>query len=213
MSRIRFTRQFNWRMMLVRTLVNALALLAVSLLPDIEFVEPTVLRVLLVAVALGILNAFIKPIVQFLTLPYIFITYGFAIVIINAIMLLLLNIVVPNMFNVDRFIWAIVGGALMGVITGFLESLFGLQTPILSESAAAPQVLRADPSRAFESRLISEVVGSDEELATELPATTEAQEMIGASGTAAAQDGATEAELITAQLAADDSVTAPQEEE
>jgi putative membrane protein len=213
MSRIRFTRQFNWRMILVRTLVNALALLAVSLLPDIEFVDPTVPRVLLVAFALGILNAFIKPIVQFLTLPYIFVTYGFAIVIINAIMLLLLNIVVPNMFNVERIRWAIVGGVLMGLITVFLESLFGLQIPILPEGAAGSQMQQADPSRVFEKRLIGGVAGSHEELAAELPVTTEALEATGDGATGAAQDAATEAELVTAQRAADESATSPQEEE
>lgn len=205
MRRIHFTRQFNWRMMLVRILVNALALLAISLLPDIEFVEPTILRVLFVALMLGILNAFIKPIVQFLTLRFIFITYGFAVVIINTIILLLLNIVVPGMFNVESLRWAIVGGTLMGLITALLESLFGLQIPILPESEDDPQLLPADPSRAFETMLVGEVVGSEEELTAELPATA-------AAGVAAPQV-APETDLVAAQLVADDSETSRQEEE
>ena len=204
MRRIHFTRQFNWRMMLVRILVNALALLAISLLPDIEFVEPTILRVLFVALMLGILNAFIKPIVQFLTLRFIFITYGFAVVIINTIILLLLTIVVPNMFNVETLRWAIVGGTLMGLITALLESLFGLQVPILPESSEVPQLLPADPSRAFETMLVTEVVGTDEELTAELPPATEAQEVT---------EAAPETALVAAQLAADDPATSHQEEE
>lgn len=200
MRRIRFSRHFNWRMMLVRILVNALALIIISLLPDIDFVEPTILRVLFVAVMLGILNAFIKPIVQFLTLRFIFITYGFAVVIINTIILLLLNIVVPNMFQVASFRWALVGGAVMGLITAFLESLFGLQLPILPESDNDPQLPAADPARAFETMLASEVVGSDEALAAEVPATAEPQETAAAAAAAVA-------------LAAGDSATSLQEEE
>ena len=213
MSRIRFTKQLNWRMVLVRTLVNALALLVVSLLPDIEFVEPTVLRVLIVAVMLGLLNSFIKPVVQFLTLPYIFVTYGFALVIINAIMLLLLNLVVPNMFNVETIRWAIVGGALMGLITAFLESLFGLQLPILPEGDPGRAVLRADPSQAFETLLVSGVAGSDKELASQLPTTTETKEATTDGGSPAAQDSAAEAALVAAQQAGDGSTTSARKEE
>jgi putative membrane protein len=156
-------------MMLVRIFVNALALLVISILPDIYFVEPTVLRILFLALILGILNAFVKPIIQFLTLRFIFITFGFAIVIINTIILLLLNIIVSGMFAVDSILWAIIGGALMGLVAGFFENLLGLQIPILPEGVGPQPELRADPSLAFETMTISEVMGPDEELAAEVP--------------------------------------------
>jgi len=176
MSRIHFTKQFNWRMMLVRIFVNALALLVITILPDIHFIEPTVLRVLFVAAILGVLNAFVKPIIQFLTLRFIFITFGFAVVIINTVILLLLSWLLPNMFTVDRFIWAIVGGALMGLIAGFFENLFGLQVPIFPEGAGALPELTTDPSKVFERRIISGVIGEDVDLADEVSMADEIDE-------------------------------------
>jgi len=159
-------------MLLVRIIVNALTLLIIVILPDIYFVEPTVLRVLFLAVMLGILNAFVKPIIQFLTLRFIFITYGFAIVIINTIILLLLNILFRDRIVVDSLIWALVGGALMGLAGAFLENLFGMQVPIFPEDADPLPELSSDPSKAFERKLARGVVGPDEELVAELPLAT-----------------------------------------
>jgi len=145
-------------------------------LPDIHFVEPTFLRVLFVALILGILNAFVKPIVQFLTLRFIFITFGFAVVIINTIILLLLNIIVPGMFQVESLLWAIIGGALMGLVAGFFENLLGLQIPIMPTDTGSQPALEADPSTAFQTRLIGQVMGADEELAAEVPLVNEVNE-------------------------------------
>jgi putative membrane protein len=177
MKRIHFTKQFNWRMLLVRIFVNALALLVISILPDIRFVEPTVLRILFVALILGILNAFVKPIIQFLTLRFIFITYGFAVVIINTIILLLLNVIVPGMFQVDSLLWAIIGGAVMGLVASFFENLLGLQIPILPMDTGPEVALATDPSRAFQTKLIGGVIGADEELAAEVPLVNEINEV------------------------------------
>jgi putative membrane protein len=126
-----FARQLSWRMILVRLVVNGLTLILVAVLvPDIYFVDRSLVSVLLMAVMLGILNAFVKPIVQFLTLPFIFATYGLIIVLINTVILLLLAIVFRERFYVGRLVWAFVGGLVMGVVTGFLESLLGLNLPI-----------------------------------------------------------------------------------
>ncbi|HET6445883.1 MAG TPA: phage holin family protein [candidate division Zixibacteria bacterium] len=172
------SKQFNWRMMLVRILVNALALLVITLLPDIHFVEPTVLRVLFVAMVLGVINAFVKPIVQFLTLRFIFITFGFAVVIINAIMLILLNVIIPGMFAVDSLIWALIAGALMGLVSGFFENLLGLQIPIMPEDFGLQPALAADPSMVFQTKMISEVFGLNEGLAAEVPLAVEVTEPV-----------------------------------
>jgi putative membrane protein len=176
MRRYKIRKQFNWRMLLVRIFVNALALLVVTILPDIHFVEPTVLRILFVALILGVLNAFVKPIIQFLTLRFIFITYGFALVVINSIILLLLNIVVPGMFSVDSLVWAIIGGALLGLVSSFFENLLGLQLPILPEHVTPQPALAIDPSIAFQSKMVRGVMGQDEELADEISLENEVNE-------------------------------------
>ena len=192
-------------MMLVRILVNALALLVIRLLPDIDFVDPTILSVLFVAMILGVLNAFVKPIVQFLTLRFIFITYGFAIVIINAIMLLLLNLVASKLFVVDSLVWALIGGALMGLVAAFLENLFGLQIPLQSEKVDAQSPQLVDPTRAFETMLVSEVVGSEGQLTAEISVAPETQE--------APQVAAEDFETMLVDELVGSAESSPQEEE
>lgn len=130
-----FVGQLSWRMILMRLVINGLTLILVAVLvPDIYFVDRTLLSVLLMAAALGILNAVVKPIVQFLTLPFIFATFGFVVVLINTIMLLLLAAIFEERFYVGRLIWAIVGGLVMGIVSSFLESLLGLNLPIVPKS-------------------------------------------------------------------------------
>ncbi|HSN76343.1 MAG TPA: phage holin family protein [Anaerolineae bacterium] len=128
-------RQFNWRMLLMRIVINALALLITAgLVPNIYFIDRTVTTWLLLAVFLGILNAFVKPIIQFLTLRFIFATYGLVLVLINGILLLLLEFLFPTRFYIEGiFFWPLVGGAVIGIVSAFLESLLGLSPPIVSE--------------------------------------------------------------------------------
>ncbi len=140
-------KQFNWRMILVRVLINSLTLILVALLvPKIYFVDKTLLSVFLVAVGLGILNALVKPAIQFLTLQFIFATLGFVVILINTIMLLLLSILFDKRFAVDGIIWAIVGGALMGLISSLLESLLGLNVPIVLDASGQNELPVARPS-------------------------------------------------------------------
>jgi putative membrane protein len=128
-------RQFNWRMLLMRIVINALALIITAgLVPNIYFIDRTVTTWLLLAIFLGILNAFVKPIIQFLTLRFIFATYGLVVVLINGILLLLLEFLFPTRFYVEGiFLWPLVGGAVIGIVSAFLESLLGLSPPIVSE--------------------------------------------------------------------------------
>lgn len=127
-------RQFNWRMLLMRIVINALALLLTAgLVPNIYFIDRTVGTWLLLAIFLGILNAFVKPIIQFLTLRFIFATYGLVVVLINGVLLLLLELLFPTRFAVEGLFSALVGGAVIGIVSAFLESLLGLSPPIVSE--------------------------------------------------------------------------------
>ena len=133
-------KQFNWRYLVVRTLVNALVLtVTVLIVPKIRFVDPSVVTVLLLAASWGLLNAFVKPIVQFLTLPFIFATYGLVVGLINAILLWLLALLLPGLFSVDGILWALVAGLVIGLLSSFLESLLGLTIPVVPEE---PAVLR-----------------------------------------------------------------------
>jgi putative membrane protein len=130
----RFFKQFNGRFLLVRIAVNALALaITAAITPKIYFVDKSVGNWLLMAVMLGVLNALLKPILQFLTLQFIFVTYGLVVVLVNALLLWLLSLLFPNRFAVDNLLWALLGGLVLGLISAFLESLLGLTMPIVAD--------------------------------------------------------------------------------
>ncbi len=71
------------------------------------------------SLALGFLNAIVRPILQFLSLPLIFITVGLFMLVINALMLFFVEELVPG-FHVEGF-WSAVLGAL---IISIVSSLF-----------------------------------------------------------------------------------------
>ena len=134
----RLFKQFNWRFLLVRLLVNALALaITAAVTPKIYFVDKSIWSWLLIAVMLGVLNALLKPVLQFLTLQFIFVTYGLVIVVVNSLLLLLLSFLFPDRFAVDNLLWALTGGLVLGLVSSFLESLLGLTVPIVPEEEAA----------------------------------------------------------------------------
>ena len=76
------------------------------------------------AAALGIFNAFFRPIALILTLPVNILSLGLFTFVINAVMLKLASAVIPG-FDVHGF-WASVGGAfLISIISWVLNSFIG----------------------------------------------------------------------------------------
>jgi putative membrane protein len=130
----RILKQFNWRFLLVRILVNALALaVTAAITPKIYFVDRSVGNWVLMALMLGVLNALLKPLLQFLTLRFIFVTYGLVVVVVNALLLRLLALIFPARFAVESFWWLLVGGLVLGLLSSFLESLLGLTMPVVPD--------------------------------------------------------------------------------
>ncbi len=115
---------------LIWVVVNALALAAATLIMgDIRLTGDTVtdqaLTLLLVAVVFGVVNAIIRPVVTLLSLPFIVLTLGLLIFVINAVMLLLtswLSQLFGLGFEVDGF-WTAVGGAIIITIATWVLEL------------------------------------------------------------------------------------------
>src|ERR1700682_2170357 len=75
------------------------------------------------ALLLGILNAFVRPVLLILSVPLILVTLGFFILVINALMLFW----VPSMvigFHVDGFGSAFRGAILIGIISWMFSAFF-----------------------------------------------------------------------------------------
>jgi putative membrane protein len=116
---------------LVWVTVNALALAAATwLLDGITLTGTTeghrVVTLLVVAVVFGVVNAVVRPVVTLLSLPFIILTLGLLVLVINALMLLLTSWVAGRLelgFHVDGLWAAILGGIVVMVATWILELL------------------------------------------------------------------------------------------
>ena len=130
----------NWKLALLRILVNGVVIaLTTWILPGIWVVDNRFGTFLILGAVFGLLNAFIKPIVQFLTLSFIFVTYGLVIIIINAIMLWFLTFFLPSFLQIQSVWAALAGGALVGFLGLLLESLLGMTPPIIDDTAAVAE--------------------------------------------------------------------------
>jgi len=118
---------------LLRAAVTGLALWVVTLVvPGITFVggDTTLQRVgivLVVAVIFGLVNAFIKPIVQLLSIPLYILTLGLFHVVINALMLWITAWITEHTthwgLQINHFWWTAVWAAIVLSIVGWLFSL------------------------------------------------------------------------------------------
>jgi putative membrane protein len=77
---------------------------------------------LLVAIVLALLNAFVKPVMVFLTIPFTIVTFGLFLFIINALIIMLASAIVGG-FEVKGFWWALLFSIILSLITYLLEYL------------------------------------------------------------------------------------------
>lgn len=119
----------------IKTAINGAALwIAAWLVPGITFgANPdnwaVVRTVVIVALIFGIINAFVRPLAKLLSLPFIILTLGLFVFIVNALMLQLTSWVADKFnlaFHVDAFFWDAVIGSL--VIT-FVSMILGFFSP------------------------------------------------------------------------------------
>ena len=107
---------------LARLVLNGLAIIiAAWLLPGIHITSP--LAALLAGVILGFVNAIVRPVLFFLTLPLTLLTLGLFIFVLNAICFALTALLVPG-FSVDGFFSAVFGALLVSVVSWILNGLF-----------------------------------------------------------------------------------------
>lgn len=100
---------------LLSWVLNALALWIVTLLiPAVRY--DSIVALVIAAAVLGIVNAIVRPILFWLTLPLTILTLGLFLIVLNALMLELTALLVPG-FDVDGFGWALVAAILLALIS------------------------------------------------------------------------------------------------
>lgn len=107
---------------LIRWLITTVAVfVAERLLPGIHC--EGVATLLGASLLLGIINAFVRPVLLLLSLPWIILTMGLFIVVINALLLLLVSSIIPP-FQVDGFWSAFFGSIIISIVSWILSSFF-----------------------------------------------------------------------------------------
>jgi putative membrane protein len=102
-------------------LVSSIAVfISASILPGIHVQNFG--TAVVVAVVLGIINAFIRPVILILTLPINILTLGLFTLVIIAGLIMLTAFIVPG-FQVDGFWWAIAFAFVLWIVNSFLFSL------------------------------------------------------------------------------------------
>jgi putative membrane protein len=114
----------------LQTVINAVALwVAAWAIPGITFGGGSTAQVLktviIVALIFGVVNFFIKPLLKLLTLPFIILTLGLFVFIVNALMLELTSWLAGKFdltFHVEHFFWDAIFGALIITFVSMLLS-------------------------------------------------------------------------------------------
>ena len=106
----------------IRWLVTTVAvLIAAHLIPGVSYEGWGTL--LGASLLLGIINAFVRPILLLLSLPFIIVTMGLFIFVINALLLMLVSKIVPA-FQVSGFWSAFFGSIVISLVSWLLSSFF-----------------------------------------------------------------------------------------
>jgi putative membrane protein len=121
----------NWRLFLVRWLTSGLAVVVtVALLPGLRFTSWSWGEFLLIGLVFGLLNALVKPVIQFFTLRYLVASYGVVVILINSFLLVLLSWLLGGEIAARGPIPLLLGGAVVGALGLFLDTLAGTAPPI-----------------------------------------------------------------------------------
>ncbi|MBK8047829.1 MAG: phage holin family protein [Anaerolineales bacterium] len=119
--------------LILRILINIVAVgIAVWILPDDVFsVSGGIWVWLMIAVIIGLVNAFIGPIIKLISLPITCLTLGLFTLVINAFLLLIsvwfANLLVPGSVALQgsnwfmTFVWAMVAALIISIVSGVLS--------------------------------------------------------------------------------------------
>jgi putative membrane protein len=93
------------------------------------------------ALLLGMVNAVVRPVVIVLTIPLTLITFGFFLLVINALMMLLVSAIVPG-FKVSGFWTAFFASIVVTLLSLFVGALlFPSEDPLLNMPPAQQGVM------------------------------------------------------------------------
>jgi putative membrane protein len=125
----------GWKSFLQRWFVTTLGVLAAAgMIQGIEARD--VLSLLAASFLLGILNAFLRPVLLLLSLPLLFLTFGLFTLVINALLLYLVSSLVKGFYVAD--FWAALKGALLISVVSIIANMM-LGTKVQRRTSEPPR--------------------------------------------------------------------------
>ena len=108
---------------LVRILVNAVALLATTVVPGITFTGSW-LNLIVAGALFGVFNLIVRPIVVFLSIPALILTLGLFYFVMNGLLLWVASFFLPG-YNVAGLLAGILGGLVVGIVNWLFGIVIG----------------------------------------------------------------------------------------
>jgi len=107
--------------LIIRLAINVFALFIVTkLVPGFMLADLT--SAVVAAVVIGVVNTFIRPILQLIALPVSVLTFGITAFLINVGLLYVTSMVVPG-FEIANFTTAIIASVVLSLVSWFLNKL------------------------------------------------------------------------------------------
>lgn len=108
---------------IISLLLSTIAVIITSyILPGVHV--QSFFTALVVAVLIGIVNAFILPFLLLITLPINILTLGLLTFVIIGFLVMAVSSIVPG-FHVDGFFWALIFALVLTIINSFIHSIGG----------------------------------------------------------------------------------------
>lgn len=113
---------------ILRLIINGIAIAVVAaLLPGITVANNDLGTLAVLALIIALVNALVKPVIMLFGCPFIILSLGLLIPIINGLLLMLAAALSGGRLIVDGLGWAILGGLIMGVVSMVLEGALGVK--------------------------------------------------------------------------------------
>ena len=106
---------------LLKLVLNIFTLWIVSYLVP-GFIFDSTQALIVTAVVIGVVNTFIKPVLQIIFLPLSIVTFGVAAFLINVVLLWGVSFVVPG-FQIENFLTAVIASIVLTLVSWFLAKL------------------------------------------------------------------------------------------
>ena len=108
---------------IVRVLVNAVALYATTFVPGITW-KGDLIQLVIAGAILGLFNLIVRPLAMLLSLPLLVVTLGLFYFILNGILLWLAQFVLPG-YAVSGLVAGILGALVMTVVNWVIHAIAG----------------------------------------------------------------------------------------